>query len=858
MSKSFSRSRAFLEASVPDLVKQLSTDEKIALLGAPNWWNTTAIDRLGIPSIRMSDGPNGVRGSSHFVSTPAQCLPCATSLAATFDPALIKQAGSFLAMEAKIKSSVILLAPTCNIQRNPLGGRAFESFSEDPHLSGTLAAAYVNGLQSQNVAATIKHFVGNDQEHERTAADSIVSDRALREIYLYPFMLAQKLAQPWAYMTSYGRVGGVHVAENPVFLKDILRKEWGFDGIVMSDWFGTYSVDLAINAGLDLEMPGPPRWRTPLLVNHMLSSQKVVIPMLDERATALLTFIQRQARRNPDVVYGDGKERTRDSAQGREFARKLAAEGIVVLKNESQVLPIKAKDGQKLKVAIIGPNAKERVISGGGSAALKASYIITPYEGITSNAPEGVDFQYEVGCYAHKFLPTLENLLVTSKGEPGWTCSFYNHDDKGNPVGASLGDFVLQDTRIKLNDFLPAGLTPTWSIKLNGKLTVEKTADYELGLTVAGRAKLWVNGKMTIDNWTKQRPGEFFYGQGTVEEKATVHLEAGVSVDVYVEYTNTKPPEGPEADRSQPALMRGVRLGGAEKIDPDKAIESAVQLASSSDVVVIVGGLTPEWESEGFDRPTLNMPGRLDELIEKVGKANPNTVVCIQAGSAVAMPWVNDVNGIVQAWYSGNEVGNALSDVLYGVVNPSGRLPLTLPIREQDIPAYTSSRSENGKIHYREDLFVGYKWYQSRNIKPLFPFGHGLSYTTFAFSDLNLSVPTSTPAEPFALDVSVTVTNTGAVAGNEVAQLYVSLPDIGLTHPQRQLRGFAKTKLLNPGESETLLIKLDKYAISYWNEVKNAWSADAGKCTLLVGKSCEDIVLEGEFEVKSKFEWTGL
>ncbi|KAH8102834.1 putative beta-glucosidase from glycoside hydrolase family GH3 [Cristinia sonorae] len=845
-------SHPFLDASIPDLVAQLTTEEKISLLGAPNWWNTNAIPRLGIPSVRMSDGPNGVRGSSHFVSTPAQCLPCATSLASTFDADLVHEAGQFLADEAKIKSSVVLLAPTCNIQRNPAGGRAFESFSEDPHLSGILAAAYVNGLQSNGVAATIKHFVGNDQEHERTAADSVMTERALREIYLYPFMLAQKLAQPRAYMTSYGRIGGIHIAENRRFLTDILRKEWGFDGIVMSDWFGTYSVDESINAGMDLEMPGPPRWRTPLLVTHMLSSQKVLDSTLDERITNMLSFVQRQARRNPEVVYGDGEERTRDSPEIRSFARRLAADGMVLLKNENNLLPLKA-GGKVKKVAIIGPNAKERVISGGGSAALKASYVVTPYEGLCSNAPEGITFDYEVGCYAHKYLPTLENSLTTADGKRGWSCKFYNHDKNGNITGSSIAGFVLTDTRVKLNDFLPAGLTSTWTIKLEGKLEVDKTAEYELGLTVAGRAKLFVNGKLTIDNWTRQQPGEFFYGQGTVEEKASILLEAGKPVDVLVEYTNTKPPEGPEADRSQPALMRGVRLGGCEKIDPDRALEDAVKLAESVDAVIIVAGLTPEWESEGFDRPTLDMPGRTNELIARIAKANPNTVVCVQAGSAVSMPWVNDVHAIVQAWYSGNEAGNALADVLYGNVNPSGRLPLTLPVREQDTPAYLSTRSENGKIHYREDLFVGYKWYQARDIKPLFSFGHGLSYTTFTFS--NLTISQSAEGEVIA---TVDVKNVGPVAGSEIVQLYVTIPDHGHTTPKLQLRGFSKVKALLPGSSQTATITLDKYAMSYYDERREAWYVNAGKYEVLVGQSSDNILLRGTFEVKKGWAWNGL
>ncbi|KDQ59402.1 glycoside hydrolase family 3 protein [Jaapia argillacea MUCL 33604] len=853
------QSRSFLDASIPSLVRKLRVDEKIQLLGAPNWWNTNEVDRLDIPGVRMSDGPNGVRGSSHFASTPAQCIPCATSLASTFDPELIHQVGAFLADETKIKSSVILLAPTCNIQRNPLGGRAFESFSEDPHLSGTMAAAYVNGLQGQGVAATIKHFVANDQEHERTAADSVLSERALREIYLYPFMLAQRDAKPYAFMTSYGRIDGIHCSENPRLLNDILRKEWGFDGLVMSDWYGTYGTGEALNAGLDLEMPGPPRWRTQTLVQHTLSAQKTTIPTLDARVSTLLAFVQKMARKNPEVVYGDGVERSRDSPEARKFCRKVAGEGMVLLKNEGGLLPLNSSKVKTL--LIVGPNAQGRVISGGGSAALKPTYVVTPYEGLVKNAPEGIKIQYTVGCYAHKYLPTLENNLTTASGKPGWVCTFYNHDDQGNPIEKEIAQFTLQDTRIRLNDFLPEGLTPTWMIRLKGSLAFDKTAPYELGLTVAGRAKLWVDGKMTIDNWTKQKPGDFYYGQGTVEEKAVVDFTAGKGREIVVEYTNTFPPttneDAEEKPNSQPALMRGVRLGGAEKIDPDQAIEEAAALAAKSDAVVCVVGLTPEWESEGFDRPTMDLPGRQDELIARLGKANPNTVVCIQAGSAVTMPWIGSVNGLVQAWYSGNEVGNALSDVLYGIVNPSGRLPLSLPVRYEDIAAHPNIRSENGKIHYREDLFVGYKHYQLKGIKPLFPFGFGLSYTTFSLSDLTISAPSSHD-ESFSVEVSVTVKNTGSVAGSEAVQLYITLPVVDVTTPRLQLRAFAKAKDLSPGASAKVSMKLSKYAISFWDTPKGCWNAPVGKFGISVGTNSEDLVLHGEFALKQSFQWNGL
>ncbi|KAG8996030.1 hypothetical protein FRB93_000992 [Tulasnella sp. JGI-2019a] len=853
-------SKKFINADLKQLMQHLSDDEKIALLSAPDWWNTNKIDRLGVPAIRMSDGPNGARGASHLLSSPAQCIPCATSLGATFDPELIHEAGTFLASEAKIKAAVVLLAPTCNIQRNPLGGRAFESFSEDPHLSGTLAAAYVNGLQHNGVASTIKHFVCNDQEHERTAVSSEVSARALRELYLMPFMIAQRDAKPLAYMTSYGRVNGIHVSEDPSLIGDngILRKEWGFQGLVMSDWFGTYAADEPIKAGLDLEMPGPPRWRNPLLINHVLSCQKLRFTDIEKRAFNVLELAQRLGHLSPDVVFGDGVEHeTKDTPEVKAVNRKLAAEGMVLLKNDQSVLPIKSGS----KIAVIGPNAKARVASGGGSAFLKSSYIVSPWTGLSENAPEGAKVTYSLGCYSHKFLPTLETQLTAPNGEPGWEATFFDHDSKGQPRN-EVARYVVRDSRVRLNDTLPV-ITPTWTLKLNGDLNVDHTGPFELGLTVSGRAKLWVDDKMLIDNWTKQVPGDFFYGQGTREEKAIVDVTAGKPLKVYVEYINTPPPTDEKAkrDRSQPALMLGVRLGGCPAIDPDQAMQAAVDLAKESDVAVIIAGLTSEWEAEGSDRPTADLPGRQHELIEKVASANPKTVVVVQAGSFTSMHYADKVASIVQAWYSGNEVGNAISDILFGKHNPSGKLPISLPKTIKDIgPAAYNNKSENGKIHYREDLFVGYKHYAASGTKPNFAFGFGLSYTTFSITDLKVSKPTNTSdASAFGLEFTATVTNTGRVAGSEVIQAYVSLPTTSrFTHPHRQLRAFAKVKDLAPGSSKTVRLSLNKYGVSYWDDRESIWVAENGVYTLAVGAASDDLPLEDTFILEKGFTWSGL
>lgn len=679
-----------------------------------------------------------------------------------------------------------------------------------------------------------------------------MSDRALREIYLYPFMMAQIHAKPWAYMTSYGRIKGVHCSESRELLQGILRDEWGFDGIIMSDWYGTYGTDQPLNAGLELEMPGPPRWRTLTLMLHTMSCQKLLFTTLDERVTNMLAFIQRQARRNPEIVYGDGKEGTRNTPEMHAFGRRVASESVVLLKNAGGVLPLA---GKVKKVALIGPSVHSRVISGGGSAALSPSYVVTPFEGIKAALGDDVKLSFHTGCYAHKYLPTLEDKLTTVDGKPGWSATFYKHDENGNPTEAVV-TYVLKDTRLKLNDFSPPGMTPTWTIKVEGNLTVPRSGPFELGLTVAGRAKLWVDGKLTIDNWTHQTPGDFFYGQGTIEEKAVLDLEGGKPVRINVEYTTIPPPDTDSNDErrnAQPALMRGVRLGGCEKIDPDKAVEDAVALAKESDVVIFVGGLTPEWESEGFDRPTLSLPGRQDEVIARLAEANPQTVVCLQVGSAVAMPWVDSVAGILQTWYLGNEVGNAIGDVIAGKVNPAGKLPITLPVKKQDIPAYPHLGSERGKIYYREDVFVGYKHYQAHGVKPMFPFGFGLSYTTFSLSNLDVMMSDGPVAQ-----LSAKVKNEGSTTGSQVVQVYISYPELGIAMPEMQLRGFAKAKEIKPGEVKSVEIKMDKYAMAFWDEREDAWMVMPGKYGVHVGFSSDELLLETEVEVTEKLKWRGL
>ncbi|KAF8162621.1 beta-glucosidase [Crassisporium funariophilum] len=853
----------FANANVDEIVNNLTTDEAILLSAGVGFWHTHAIERLGVPAIKVSDGPNGIRGNHFFMGTPAKCLPSATALGATWDTKLVEEVGlKLLAAEAKLRAVSLVLAPTCNIQRNPLGGRSFESFAEDPFLSGMIAASYVNGVQQGGIGSTIKHFAGNDKENDRQGYDSVMSARALREVYLMPFMLAQKYAQPWAYMTAYNRINGTHAPENHFLLTKTLRDEWKFNGMVMSDWFGVYSVDHALNAGLDLEMPGTNKWRTLDLVNRTIQARKVTVRTVKQRARKVLEMVQKCAKGAPEILDGDGLERTVESESDTLLMRKVASESIVLLRNEGDILPLKPQELKK--VAIIGPNAKAIVLSGGGSAALKASFFVSPFEGIVNalkEAGNGIEVTYSEGAQANMTMPSLDYDMFTESGERGWIGSWHSHvdDESMTPLDDVLETRTIDETRMFISTSTPNGITKKWTMKLRGQLKPRSyDCIFEFGLTVAGRAKLYVDGKLVIDNWTRQRRGDAFFGVGTEEEKGTFEMKANTKHDILVEFCNVRGPADGDEDETIMDSNPGVRLGGAEVEDSDKLLERAVELAKDADAVIAIVGLNADWETEGYDRTTLALPGRTNELISRVAAANPKTVVVTQSGSAITMPWAESVPAIVHAWYLGNASGDAIADVLFGKQNPSGKLSLTFPKAEEDIPSYGHFHSENGKVHYAEDLYVGYKHYQHRKIAPLYAFGHGLSYTKFDLSDLQLSEAVVADGE-FSITASVTVTNVGGVTGSEVVQVYTSLPTTSeLTHPLLQLKGFAKVRDLAPGATERVDIKLDKYAVSYWSELYDTWSVEKGVYGVKVGTSSDQLPLEGNFEIKTGFEWRGL
>ncbi|KAH6695146.1 glycoside hydrolase superfamily [Plectosphaerella plurivora] len=837
---------------VEALMEQLTLEEKVQLSAGVGWWHTATIDRLSIPPIRLSDGPNGVRGTHFFDSTPSACLPCGTALGASFDMDLITRLGGLLSDECHAKGAHVLLGPTANIQRGPLGGRGFESFSEDPFLSGVISGHYVNGVQASGVSATMKHFVCNDMESERMAVDIKVSERALREIYLLPFMMAVEMARPRAFMTAYNKVNGLHAPENPHLLKDILRDEWKWDGLVMSDWYGTYSTTEAIQAGQDLEMPGPTRWRGDAL-KHAVTSNKLRISDLDDRVRAILKLVK-HATENTSIPP-NAPETQLNTPEHRALLREAAAKSLVLLKNENNILPFDPKK----RVAVIGPNASIATYCGGGSASLRAYKAVSPLEGIKAQASDVV---FSQGVYGHKSLPQLGRALRTVDGEQqGFNLRIYNEpwSEAGRVL---LEERVLDDAYVWFIDYDRPDLSEKWYAELEGTLTPETSAEWDFGLTVHGTGELFVDGELVVSNVQNQRSGGgAFAGCGTVEEMGAMHLEAGRSYKVLVRWGSSKTSDLKVTDVVDFG-QGGLRLGGCPKLETGAALEEAVRVAKEVEQVVLCIGTSGEWESEGQDRAHMNLPPGTDELVKAVVAANPRTAIVVQSGTPVSMPWVNEAGAILQAWFGGNEGGNGIADVLVGAVNPSGKLPITMPRRVADNSSALNFRSEAGRVIYGEDVYVGYRWYDTLDIEPLFPFGHGLSYTTFALSDIETPV-----VDGDKVTVRVRVANTGSRDGTAAVQAYIAPPAATpitataasrVTRPAKELKGFVQVRL--PAGTEGVAeIEMDVLrATSYWSEMEDCWRSDAGTYRVLLGMSSRGGLVETSFVVDKARTWRGL
>ncbi|KAH8902691.1 glycosyl hydrolase family 3 N terminal domain-containing protein [Coniochaeta sp. PMI_546] len=831
------------DIDVEAVLSQLSLQDKVLLLSGIDFWHTHPIPAHNIPSLRLSDGPNGVRGTRFFNGVRAACFPCGTALASTFDLPLLRRAGAAMAREAVAKGAHCILGPTVNTQRSPLGGRGFESLSEDPVLAGLAAGEMIAGIQGGGVQACIKHFVCNDQEHRRNAVQAVVSQRALREVYALPFQLAIKVGDPGAVMTGYNGVNGTYCSENRDLLEGLLRGEWGWRGLVVSDWFGTYSTTEAVKAGLDLEMPGPPRFRGEGL-RFNVQTDKVREFELDERVRAMLRFVKRCAASG---IPEGAEEGTADTPETRELLREIGGRGLVLLKNEGGVLPLK----KERKTVVVGPNARVATYHGGGSASLAAYYAVTPMEGIEQKVAGEVG--YSVGCYSHKMLPLIGAQLTSPSGEKGMRMRVYNENPEVEGR-EKTDEIVLEKTELLLVDYKnPKLKSDLWYADFEGSFVADEDATWEFGVVVCGTARLFVNGELVVDNATTQRQGDAFFGSSTVEEKGFVQVKKGERYDLRVEFASAVTSKL----AGNNVLFGGgtLRVGGCKVIDPQKEIAKAAELAKGADQVIICAGLNADWETEGSDRENMDLPAPMDDMIAAVAAANPNTVVVMQSGTPVRMPWIDDVAAVVQAWYGGNETGNVIADVLFGDVNPSGKLSLTFPKRVQDNPAFLNFRAEGGRTVYGEDVYVGYRYYEFAEREVLFPFGHGLSYTTFDFDELEVS------EKDGKIEVSVTVKNTGGVKGAEVVQVYVA-PKQGarVNRPRKELKGFAKVDLA-PGESKRVTVDVEtKYAASYWDEERSKWCAEKGEYEVLVANTSDvrATALRGSFAISETFWWTGL
>lgn len=801
------------------MLRQLTLEEKVSLLSGADVWRTAAIDRLTVGSIKVTDGPNGARGDSTTGAT-AVCLPATIGLGASFDRDLAVEFGRLLGRETKRKGAQVLLAPTVNIARHPLGGRNFESFGEDPFLTAELAVAYVQGVQSEGVAACGKHFVANDVEYARMTVSSEVDEAVLREVYLAPFEALVE-AGVWSLMASYPMLNGRYCTENHWLLTTVLRDEWGFDGLVMSDWGATHHRSRPVVAGLDLEMPGPARALGPDLL-EAIAAGEVTEDVVDRRAAAVLELARRTGRLGTLVTDA---EQSLDWPEDRTLARRVAAEGMVLLGN-NDVLPL---DGETLEtVAVIGPNADPGVIQGGGSAQVPAHYSISPLDGLVAALP-GPDVRHERGCLAHRYLPVVAAGQWLGDGEAPLRLELFEHPElDGEPITTRsarlIRAFLQGDHRRRVG-----------SQRWTGQLRIDANGAHRFGVLAVGRSRVLVNGRVVADNWTAPEPGDSFFQWSSDEVTGTIELHAGSTAEVVVEWSLGT--DGP---------LVGLRFGHLPPIDEDQLLDNAVDAAAEADAAIVVVGLNNEWETEGHDRLMFELPGRQNELIERVARANHRTIVIINAGGPVAAPWFDDVGAVLMAWYPGQELGSALADVLLGQTEPGGRLPMTWPRSLDDAPfrlpdAEPGPARAGTKLPYSERLLVGYRSYDRRDVEPLAPFGHGLGYTSFDLESATLDGPTDTGP----VTVRVVATNSGDRPGKCVVQVYVESPSTGSDRPLRALAGFATCRL-DPGSGEELRIDVPARAFAHWDENHSdgntaGWAEVAGRHRLHVGTSSREL-----------------
>lgn len=780
-------------------LQKLSLDEKVSLLAGEDLWHVPAVPTAGIGRLRMSDGPNGIRGIS-WAGPRSACIPCGAALGATWDPDLVAEVAGVLGKEAAARGVQVHLAPTVNLHRTPIGGRNFECFAEDPVLTSALAVAYVRAVQAHRVASCIKHFIANDTEFERMTISSEVDERTLREAYLLPFEDAVD-AGVRTVMSSYNRLNGTYAGEHPWLLTTVLRDDWGFDGAVISDWMGTHSTGEGLAAGLDIEMPGPPAHRGEKLVDAVKNGDASEEDV-DRAARRVLSLLEWSGRLDAADLPADASE---EDPAAREILRRAVASSAVLLKNDG-VLPL----SEVGSLAVIGPNAATPSAHGGGSAAVRPYRIVRPIDALRARFG---DVRHEPGTSIYKGVPPIGSALL---GPDGATLEFQTEEGETVAVAGSdrLRHFWLGAPAV--------GVPMKYKVRVGATITPDVSGEWVFALTSTGPSRLHIDGELVVDNSQPERGGTAFYGAASTEVTGTVALEAGRSYELVV-----------DQHKDTNVGVAGLLVGARAPL-PSDAFQLAVDAARDADVAIVVVGTNDEWETEGNDRKAMELPLDQDALVSAVAAVARATIVVLNTGSPVPMPWLDDVDAVLQIWFGGQELGEGLADVLTGAAEPSGRLPVTFPRRLADTPAFLSHPGEDGTARYDEGLFIGHRWYDARDIEPLFPFGHGLGYSDVAYGDARLANGT----------IEVDVTNTGARPTSETVQVYVSLDAPSRRRPVRQLAGFAKVAI-EPGATVTARVPLHRRHRQSW--VEGRWTDEACAATYHVGRSSRDlrVVLAG-------------
>ena len=805
-----------IEKRANDLLAQMSLEEKISLLGgyAKDGMRSNGIERLGIPKLNMANGPHGLGGIDD-----ATFFGGGVSFGATWNPELLEEVGKAIGAEARAADKHIMLGPCVNIHRLPIGGRNFESYSEDPYLASQMAVAWIKGVQSMNVAACVKHFAGNEQEFERNGVNIEMDERTLREIHLPAFKAAVQEANTYTVMSSYNRFRGKFASENKYLLTDVLRNDFGFTGFVISDWDATHSCVPSALAGLDLEMPGPPMYFGDSLL-LAVKDKKLPVQVIDQKVINILKVMIKIGLLDDQSKMPKGEIGT-DYHQM--LSRKVTEQSVVLLKNDNKLLPLSK---EKIKsIAILGPKAEEASLGGGGSSEVFAKDSISLIEGLKNKLGNDVEITFLNGINFTTEFPAIEskNLITEKNGKTisGLTGVYFNNVHlQGEPVLTRIDKDVNFDWGQGSPD--PKIVKDGFSVRWTGKLKADKEGMYKIGINSNDGSKLYVNGKLFVHNWGNH---------GAKMRSAPLYMKKGETVDVMIEYFETG---------NSASMKFEWELQTKAKYNKE-----VLKIAKKSDVVIIAAGLTKIFECEGFDRASMDLPGAQNQMIKDVSEVNPNTIIILTNGTPVSMmEWIDDVPAVLEAFYPGQEEGSALADILFGDVNPSGKLPVTFPKYYKDSPAYNYYPGVNSQLTYSEGIYVGYRYYDTKNVEPLFPFGFGLSYTNFEYSGLKIDKEKMTTND--VLNIELTVKNIGKVAGDEIVQLYVHDAKSKVDRPQKELKGFKRISL-KAGESKIVHLQIDKKALSFYDVETKAWMAEPGEFEILIGSSSRDIKLKKSF-----------